>query len=172
MFAIRSLNTQLASVNPRAECHGQEKKPAFDLKLICAMPNNVLDDFRPELRALLFKRAEEPDLIEQADPAALTALRLPEIDGKVKWKFEREGYSLRVSYGIGGPSDIHLTECKVHKLAFVPMQGGTVSVECTVIAHPESADVGRLCEMIQQTVEMDLIPPAPTTLDELFREAA
>jgi hypothetical protein len=47
MFEIRSLNTQLASVNARAELRGQEKKPAFDLKLICAMPNDVLIDFHP-----------------------------------------------------------------------------------------------------------------------------
>jgi hypothetical protein len=32
--------------------------------------------------------------------------------------------------------------------------------------------VGRLCEMIQQTVEMDLTPPLPATLKALFREAA
>ena len=39
-----------------------------------------------------------------------------------------------------------------------------------MIAHPDSAVVGRLCEMIQQTVEMDLTPPEPQTLGELFGE--
>lgn len=175
MFEIRSLKTQLASVNARAELHGQEKKPAFDLKLICAMPNDVLIGFHPELRTWLFKPNDDPDqdpdLVAQADPGALTALRFPKL-GAQKWDFEAEGYTLRIAYGIGGPSDIVLSECKVHKVSFVCQQGGTVSVQCTVIAHPDSAVVGRLCELIQQTVEMDLTPPEPATLGQLFGEAA
>jgi hypothetical protein len=167
MFEINNLKTQLASVNPRAECHGNEKKPAFDLKLICAMPNDVLIDLHPELRGLLYKRSDSPDLVEQADLDALTALRFPKL-GKLKWGLEVEGYSLRVAYGIGGPSDINLGDCKVHKVSFEPQEGGTVSVECTVIAHPERGDVGRLCELIQQTVEMTLTPPEAQTVQELF----
>ncbi len=169
MFSIIKLKTQLAQVNARAECHGKETKPAFDLKLICNMPNDVLIDFHPELRYVLFKPNDAPDLVEQADPLALTALRFPKL-GKLKWDFEQQGYSLRIPYGIGGPHDIDLADCKVHKVSFTPMQGGTVAVECTVVAHPESAVVGRLCEMIQQTVEMDLLAPAPTTVHELFGE--
>lgn len=171
MFSIPFLKTQLASVNARAELHGQEKKPAFDLKLICAMPNDVLIDFHPLLRTMLYKPAETPDLVEQTEPDALTSLRLPKL-GKLKWEFEAEGYSLVISYGMGGKSDINLTDCKVHKVSFVCQEGGTVSVECTVIAHPETAVVGRLCEMIQQTVEMELTPPEPETLGQLFGEAA
>ena len=49
--------------------------------------------------------------------------------GKLKWDFECEGYSLRVAYGIGGASDISLSECKVHKVSFLCQEGGTVSVE-------------------------------------------
>lgn len=171
MFSIFNLKTQLASVNARAEIHGKDKKPAFDLKLICNMPNDVLIDFHPLLRTMLYKPADTPDLVEQADPDALTALRLPKL-GKLKWEFEQEGYSLRIPYGISGPSDIVLSDCKVHKVAFLPQEGGTVSVQCTVIAHPERNDVGRLCELIQQTVEMELTPPEPQNMRELFRDAA
>lgn len=169
MFSIPNLKTQLASVNARAEKHGKDHKPAFDLKLVCSMPNDVLIDFHPTLRSMLYKPADTPDLVDQADPDALTALRLPKL-GKLKWDYEVEGYELRVAYGIGGPSDINLCDCKVHKVSFMPMEGGTVSVECTVIAHPERNDVGRLCELIRQTVEMDLVPPAPQSLGELFGE--
>lgn len=171
MFEINNLKTQLVSVNPRAECHGEERKPAFDLKLACAMPNDVLIEFHPELRGMLYKKPDDPDLAEQGMSEALTALRFPKL-GKLKWDFESEGYSLRVAYGIGGPSDIFLTDCKVHKVTFEPQNGGTVSVTCTVIAHPEREDVGRLCDLIQQTVEMDLLPPPPATVQELFGEAA
>jgi hypothetical protein len=171
MLEIRNLKTQLASVNARAECHGDEKKPALDLKLVCAMPNDVLIELHPELRSLLYKRPDDPDLADQGTPDALTSLRFPKMSG-FKWDFEAEGYSLRIAYGIGGPSDIILSDCKVHKVSIQPQNGGTVNVSCTVVAHPESGVVGKLCEMIQQTVEMDLIAPEPTTLGELFKEAA
>ncbi len=47
-------------------------------------------------------------------------------------------------------------------------------VSFRVIAHPEAAELGRLCEMIQQEVEMSLIEPQaePETVKQLFGEAA
>jgi hypothetical protein len=168
MFEIRNLPVKLASVNARAELHGEEKKPAFDLKLEANLSNDALIEFHSELRQMLYKKPDDPDLAEQGQPAeALTALRFPKL-GALKWDFESEGYSVRVAYGIGGKSDINLGECKVHKFSFQPQNGGTVAVGLTVIAHPETADVGRLCEMIQQTVEMDVLPPEPKTVQELF----
>lgn len=170
MFEIRNLPVKLASVNARAELHGEEKKPAFDLKLEVNMSNDALIEFHSELRQMLFKKPDDPDLVEQGQGEALTALRFPRLGG-LKWDFESEGYSVRVAYGIGGPSDINLGDCKVHKFRFQPQNGGTVAVGLTVIAHPLSDDVGRLCEMIQQTVEMDVLPPAPATVQELFGDA-
>lgn len=54
------------------------------------MPNEVLIDFHPELRHVLFKPNDASDLVEQADPTALTALRFPRLEGKLKWNFESE----------------------------------------------------------------------------------
>lgn len=168
MFEIKAIPVKLESVNARAELHGKESKPAFDLRLSFAAANDALIEFHPELRTMLYKKNDQPDLVDQADPEALTSLRFPKMGG-LKWDFVAEGYAMRVAYGIGGPSDIALHECKVHKFSFQPQNGGTVQIGLTVIAHPETADVGRLCEMIQQTVEMDLTPPEPATLQELFK---
>ena len=50
------------------------------------------------------------------------------------------------------------------------MNGGSVTVSFRVIAHPDTADVGKLCEFIQRDIELTVTPPAPTTVHELFGE--
>jgi hypothetical protein len=170
MFELNQ-SAKLTSINARAERHGDDRVPAFDLKFEAAMPNNVLLDFHPELRQMLFKRNDDPDLVEQGEEDALTALRFPKMS-PIKWDFEGTGYTLTVGYGIGGPSDITLAECKVDKFTFEPQNGGSVVVRFRAIAHPDSAFVGKLCEKIQQSVELVVMPPEPTTAADLFRAAA
>jgi len=171
MFELKDHTVKLASVNPRAEIHGEERKPAFDLKLEVACTSDVLIYFHPELRTTLYKKADSPDLVEQADAEALTALRYPKL-GALKWDWEGLGYTLVVAYGVRGKSDISLGDCKVDNIRIEPQNGGTVNLSLRVIAHPESKDVGKLCEMIQQNIEISLTPPEATSVQELFGEAA
>lgn len=167
MLEITKHQVKLQSVNARAELHGDKSVPAFDLKFEAACPNDVLIHFHPELRSSIYKKADEPDLLDQIDTDALTALRFPKM-GAIKWDWEGSGYALNVDYGLGGRSDIKLGDCKVDGVRIDPQNGGTVLLTFRVICHPETADVGRLCEMIQQNVEITLTPPAPTSLGELF----
>lgn len=167
MFQLKETKVLIASVNARAEKHGDKTEPAFDLTCEVSCPSTVLDMFDKELRTTLYKKNDQPDLVDQADPEALTALRFPKVDA-LKWDLDLTGYALRVAYGIGGPSDIQLGDCKIDGFKFKAQQGGTVSVRFRVIAHPKTEDVGRLCEMIQNTIEMDITPPEPTTVHELF----
>lgn len=169
MFELKAHTVKLASVNPRAEMHGEERKPAFDLKLEVACTSDVLIHFHSELRTTLYKKPENPDLVEQGGNDEFTALRFPKL-GALKWDWEGTGYTLVVGYGIRGKSDIRLGDCKVDGIRIEPQNGGTVNLSLRVIAHPESKDVGKLCEMIQQNIEISLLPPDPETLGELFGE--
>lgn len=171
MFQLKETKVLIASVNARAEKHGDRTEPAFDLTCEASLPSTVLDMFDKELRGVLYKKNDQPDLVDQADPEALTALRFPKVDA-LKWDLDLTSYALRVAYGIGGPSDIQLADCKIDGFKFKAQQGGTVSVRFRVIAHPKTEDVGRLCEMIQNSIEMDITPPAPETVQELFGEQA
>lgn len=170
MFEFQG-RAKLSSLNARAEIHGESRKPAFDLKFEIACSNDMLIHFHPELRSMLYKKNDDPDLIEQADPEALTALRFPKL-GALKWDWEGAGYSLAIPYGIGGPSDIKLGECQIDDFKFSPQNGGTVILQCRVICHPETADVGRLCEFIQQEIDVTITPPEAKTVQELFGNAA
>lgn len=169
MFDLDQANVKLASVNARAEKHGEDTKPAFDLKIEATLPSSALIHFHPELRQHLFKKDENPDLVDQANPdaEALTVLRYPKM-GALKWDWEAAGYTAVVGYGLGGDSDIKLGDVKVDHFMFEPQNGGSVAVSFRVIAHPDSDDVGKLCEFIQRDIDLTLTPPAPTTVHELF----
>jgi hypothetical protein len=169
MLELTKHQVKLSSVNPRAEIHGEERKPACDLKFEVTCANDVLIHFHPELRTTLFKKDEQPDLIDQAQPEALTALRFPKM-GTVKWDWEGTGYTLTIDYGIGGKSDIKLGDCQVDQIRIDPMNGGSVKLGFRAICHPESKQFGQLCELIQQDVEITLTPPEPTSVQELFGE--
>lgn len=169
MLDLQNEIFKLASVNLRAEIHGEDRVPACDLKFEGVVANDVLPYFHPELRQFLFKKDESPDLVDQAQPEALTALRFPRL-GTLKYDHEGTGYKVTVAYGIGGPSDIALADCKVDSFRIDPMQGGSVRLGFRVICHPDSEQVGKLSELIQQDVEINVTPPEPTTLGELFNE--
>lgn len=169
MFEITQ-QVKLANVNPRAEKHGEDTKPALDLKIEATCPSSVLIHFHPELRQHLFKKDESPDLVDQViEGDGLTALRYPKM-GAIKWDWEGTGYTATVDYGMGGDSDIVLADVKVDHFTIEPQNGGSVIITFRIIAHPEADDVGKLCEFIQRDIDLVLTPPAPTTVHELFGE--
>lgn len=171
MFELSNAKVKLSSVNARAEIHGEDRKPAFDLKFEVQCGNEVLSYFHPSLRSMIYKKNETPDLVDQIDAEALTALRFPQM-GAIKWAHEYTGYTVSVDYGLGGESDIVMSECALDGFKIVPQEGGTVTVIFRVIAHPKSEDVGKLCEFIQRDVEISVTPPEPSNIHELFGDAA
>jgi hypothetical protein len=171
MLELTQHTCKLVNVNPRAEKHGKELAPACDLKFEALCPSSVLVHFHPELRQYLFKKDENPDLADQGAEDELTALRFPKMGG-LAWSYEGTGYTLTVDYGLGGDSNIELEDCKVDKIAFEPMVGGTVRLTFRVIGHPEAAAMGRLCELIQREVAVDLTGPEPANASDLFKDAA
>ncbi|VVE74225.1 hypothetical protein PCA31118_04707 [Pandoraea captiosa] len=66
-FELEAQKTKLTSVNPRAELHGEDKKPAVDLKFEVAADNGVLANFGADLRSMLYTQfeAELQQMIEQ-----------------------------------------------------------------------------------------------------------
>lgn len=162
----------LTGVNARAEIHGDERVSAFDLTFAAECTSEVLSEFHPSLRNMLFKAPDSPDLVQQiGEGDTLTDLRFP-LMGSLKWDWEGTGYHLSVAHGVGGKSDIQLMDCKVNKFKLTAINGGSVRVEFRVIVHPEVKDVGRLCEKIQTDIDITLKAPDPATVQQLFGDAA
>lgn len=171
MFEIAQMSVKLVNVNPRPELHGDDTRLAADLKMQATCSNRLLNHFHADLRSMLFKRDENPDLVDQADAEALTALRFPNLDA-LRWDWTGAGYTLEVDWGLGGASNIVLEDVQVDKFQIEAQQGGTCVITFRVIAHPDADVVGPLCELMQQEITVTLTPPAPTTVHELFGEAA
>ncbi len=171
MFELNNQRVKISSVNPRSELHGTDTKLAADIKIECKVSNDVLSFFSPSLKGCLYTANEsaQADLIQE--PGNLPKLKFP-LMGAIKWDKAFAGYETVIHYGVSGVNDIHLIETEVDNFKFDCQDGGTVAVSFRVIAHPEAEQLGRLCEMIQQEVEMSLIEPEPTSVEQVFREAA
>lgn len=171
MFSLANQAAKLTSVNPRAEIHGTDHVMAADLKFEIKVGNDVLSEFDPSLKSSLYKKADGPQGELITDAGHLPALKFP-LMGPVKWGKEFSGYETVIHYGVSGAQDIHLIDCEVDNFRFDCQDGGTVAVSFRVIAHPEPNEIGRLCEMIQQEVEMSLIEPEADKGGFEMREAA
>ncbi|MEM5429370.1 hypothetical protein [Cupriavidus oxalaticus] len=167
MFELTQQQVKLSSVNPRAEIHGTEKKPACDLKFEYAADNAELVRFAPDLRDALYKRPDDQgDLI---DPERLSVLRFPKM-GAFKFELAGKGYKLVMDYGLGDKSNIELA-ADIDGFKLLPQNGGTVIIMFRAVVHPDEVAFGKLCSFVQRDVEITLTPPAPNTIGELFGES-
>lgn len=169
MFELANQKAKLDSVNARAELHGEDRVPAFDLKFTVAMGNECLAFFAPELRSCLYKKSDAQG--ELIDEERESALRFPKM-GSFKWDWEGVGYTLTIPYGIGGSSDIVVDGININGFRITPQEGGTVLVSFRAIAHLDEKVVGPLCSLIQRETEISIDPPPPSSVQELFGEKA
>jgi hypothetical protein len=166
MFEFDEITCKLSSVNARAEKHGEERHPAFDLKIEAMVSSDYLIHFDPELRQMLYKQTDNPDLIERiGNEAPLTKLRFPKMSA-INWDWECPGYHMKFHYGVSGAGDIELEDVKLDKFSFDCQEGGAVGLTFRAICHPESNDVGRLCEFIQEKVQISLVSPETLAASE------
>lgn len=173
MFDLNQ-TVKLSNVNLRAEKHGDETRAAVDLKIEATCPSTALISFHQELRQHLFKKDDNPDLVDQVIVGdGLTVLRYPKM-GAIKWDWEGAGYKGVIDYGLGDEkSNIHLGEdLKIDHFVIEPINGGSVSIAFRIIAHPTKEDIGKLSELIQRDIDLQLTPPEPTKAEDLFKKAA
>jgi len=168
-FALSELTpVTVMHVNLRDELHGDESVPAIDLKLSKEMSNAVLDSFKPGLRKLLYFKSKTPrepaqGALELEEPNDLPDLRFPEL-GVIKWKADQEGCTLTLDYGLGGKSNVRLTDCKANEWRLECKEGGTVKVTWRVQrVQPDKRAVGELSGMLKHEVQA-MLTASPETL--------
>lgn len=168
MFELTKQKSKLSSVNPLAELHGEDKKLAVDLVFEMKVSNDVLSFFDPSLKSALYKAnyntAGQAELIQEA--GHLPQLKFPKM-GAIKCGYEGAGYEVTVHYGVSGKDDIRLTETQIDGFKFDCQDGGTVGVRFRVIAHPDTPELGRLCELIQREVDITVEPPSAEAQQDL-----
>lgn len=172
MFLELNQNTKITTVNMRSERHGDETKMAADIFCETRCANDILDRFEPGLRSALYKQGE-PDLLdEEVDLGVLTALRFPHLKNALKTDHKLTGYDVTIPYGIGGDSDVVLEDVTLDKFSMEPQEGGTVLLRFRLITHPQMAEVGKLCSLIQNEITIEVTPPPAASVQELFGDDA
>ncbi len=157
MFDLTKQTVTFVNFNARTELNGETRKPASDLSCRAQLPNKILDAFYPGLLQMLYERPPVPDLVEQAEPEAGTALRMPLLGLPLDWDLVLENRTLTIDYGLGDDqSNIVLPECKVHKFKITPQNGGTVLVAWQITAHPDAKQAGWLYDHQQTEIVISL----------------
>lgn len=174
MFSLSKAKLKLTNVNPRSELHGADHVLATDISLELTASNDVLSEFHPSLKSAMYQKANEAQGELLNDPGHLTALKFPNMS-PFGLSDSYKGYAFTVHYGIGDESDIDMADCEVDKFKFSCKEGGSVTVTMRIIAHPAANDLGKLCSLIQQEIEVSLTPPEEQEqqqFEEEYEEAA
>lgn len=158
MLDLIEQTVTFTNFNTRTELNGETRKPASDISCRAQLPNSILNSFAPGLMQMLYERPKNPDLAEQADPDAATALRLPLLGLPLDWDLVLEDRTLTIHYGLGDEkSNIVLPECRVHKFKITPQNGGTVLLTWQISAHPDAKQAGWLYDHQATEIVISLV---------------
>ncbi len=143
MFQLDKHDAVLANLNLRKENHGDEKKAAADLKFTLAAPNTLLDSIDKALRPAFFRKPGKGE--QQALPIDgnnLVALNLPLL-GEQKIATEYEAYEVEIASLLGHIEPLFFADAKVKKIAWLPIEGGSISMSLTVSVQIDEATTRR-----------------------------
>lgn len=161
MFSLTTQQTKINHFSPRMEKHGDENVLAGTLKCETTMHNSVLDNFDKSLRKLLYRKpaaGEQADL-PLGDSDGLTARKLPHL-APLKWDEDFPGYKIEIQSGLALDEVLKLDDVEIHGFAFEAMDGGRCTVRFSANFRQDGRTSGKLCQLIQETVELSLIPPS------------
>lgn len=166
-LTLKETNAKLLNVNPRPELHGDEKKPAADLSLNVHLHNKELDQFDLRLRHALYEKdATQGDLVSGDDPEHLPKLRFPQLDQPLKWDGEQVGGKVTFHRGISAKSDLVIEGVLINKFQIEAIEGGSVGLTFRVQFKPEEKEIGKLCMLTGQDVQISVEPPVEDALAE------
>ena len=177
MFQLDKHDAVLANLNLRKENHGDEKKAAADLKFTLAAPNTLLDSIDKALRPAFFRKPGKGE--QQALPIDgnnLVALNLPLL-GEQKIATEYEAYEVEIASLLGHIEPLFFADAKVKKIAWLPIEGGSISMSLTVsVQIDKDDDAPLLAAWRRGEAKLSLVPPKAQavgdTLDQQDAEAA
>lgn len=156
-FHIQKAQAKVDSFTPRAEKNGKKAtRPAGTLKMTLTAHSLILDAFHPAFRPFLFRRPN-PGEQQTNDLTEVNSLKIEPL--RLSEKFP--GYGLQIESGLEMGEATALDKVELSQFVFKPLKGGSVQISLQANCHPEGeGQFDALCKMIQQDVEITLIPPA------------
>lgn len=161
MFSLDKHDASITNVNFRKEKHGDAKVAAVDIALELKASNLLLDTIDPKLRKAFFAKPGKGE--QQALPIDgnnLTALALPFL-GEQKLSQEFEAYEVELASLLDHIDPVFFVDAKVKKLAFQPIEGGSIELTLTVAVRIEEEDDAPLLSAWRRgEIRLSLTPPA------------
>ena len=160
MFSLDKQQTSINSFTPRMEKHGNENVLAGTLKCETTMHNSVLDLFDKGFKKLLYRKPAPGEQTELplGDSDGLTARKLPQLK-PLSWDEDFPGYKIEIVSGLALDEVIRLDDVEVSGFVFEALDGGSCKVKFTANFNQDGRTSGKLCQLIQETVELSLMPP-------------
>lgn len=162
MFQLTSHQTKINSFTPRMEKHGDENVLAGTMKCETTMHSSVLDIFDKGFRKLLYRKpapGEQTELPLGDASDGLTARKLPCL-APLKWDEDFPGYAVEIQSGLALDEVLKLKDVELHDFTFEALEGGSCKVKFALNFTQDGRTSGKLCQLIQETVEFTLTPPA------------
>jgi hypothetical protein len=157
MFEVTDHSTKLASVNLRAEKHGEDNVPAADLKFETNVAAPVAESLVPGVRRMLMRKpavGEQQNLLGEDN---LTQLKYPNL-AALKFDIDLPGYSLAIARGMGLAPALKLPG-DLKRFTVQGIDGGSFGLSFTFACKPEPDQVGELYTMQQEDIYLTLTPP-------------
>lgn len=140
----------LVNLNPRVEKSGADKIPAADLQITVAQGSEILANFSPVLRHMLFDDKAPKDLAEGMP------LRDPHMVYPLERDEEMVGATVTIDYGV---KDVMVfADVKINKFRITPYAGGSVIVGFRVQCRPDEKQAGRLYTLQEQAITLTVEP--------------
>lgn len=171
MFNLDNTLAKIVSVTNVSEKHGTERKPAITIGMSVVVGGDVLGEFDPALRAMLYRKPQPKPGELPMEHDGLTELRFPFMRN-LAWDRKYKGYLLRFHIGATGAEDVLLAECGLKDIRFTTQEGGSVGVHFKITAHPkDEVDHGKIATRLQQEIGITLTPPDNYVDSGLFGDA-
>ncbi len=161
MFAVTSHEAEFLNLNTRSEKHGEEDKPAADVKMAVTGPHSLIECFGDALRDFLFRVpgvGEDKQTSLDLGGDKRIKVRYPRIK-PVALTDEFPGYTVILSPGIDAGEVLTFKGAKLKGFQFRPIDGGAVEVTLTASVYPDGHQAGVLFEWQRKTLVLTLERP-------------
>lgn len=174
MFGLDQHDAVFSNLNLRKEKHGDEEQTAADLKFTLTASNTILNTIDPAIVPAFFRKAKkgEQQSLPMDGNSDLVALNLPLLgDQIIDGKFE--GYELSIGSLMDHIEPVFFADCKVKKISWKPIEGGSVSMTFSVSVETEDEDDAPLISAWRRgEVRLTLTPPKPIAQQKDLADAA
>lgn len=148
---LEKQTANLVDFDPKTKKFGGGKVPYAVLAVSCTLSADVLANFSPTLKAMLFDEKGPKDLAGDTMP-----LRDPHMVYPLDRDEEMTGATVMIDVGIGDP--MRFADVVVKDFQLTPLPGGFVVVAFKVHCEPNEAQVGKLYMMQEQPITITLEP--------------